>query len=318
MAGILRGLMDPETLVVASSDFTHYGPNYRFVPFREDVPKRLETMDKGALEAMRKGGAEGFREYVKETGATICGREAVTLLLEMQPADAGLHLLKYDTSGRITGDYSNSVSYMSIAMTGAWEKGSPVPGGEGAGGLAEGDKEALLALARSTIDHALRHRQHPTAGDLGVEPTRAMSARRAAFVTLEKQGVLRGCVGGIYATRPLYREVMIQAVGAAFHDSRFPRLRASELEEIHLEISVLTHPKTIPSTEEIVIGRDGIILEKEGKRALFLPQVAQDQGWDLPETLRHLCMKAGLPLDAWKEGATLWTFQAEVFGEPEE
>jgi uncharacterized protein (TIGR00296 family) len=90
------------------------------------------------------------------------------------------------------------------------------------------------------------------------------------------------------------------------------------MEEIHLEISVLTHPRTVPSTEAIVIGRDGIILEKDGKRALFLPQVAPDQGWDLPETLRHLCMKAGLPPDAWEEGATLWTFQAEVFGEPEE
>lgn len=317
MARVLLGLIDEETLVVVSSDFTHYGPNYRYVPFEDDLAENLEKLDMEAFAALKGGDAEVFRSFLAKTGDTICGREPVELLLEMLPATAELQLLKYDTSGRISGDFSNSVSYLSIGIRGAWAKSAPVAA-EARHPLGEEDRRRLLDLARKTLKHCLDEGEAPGLEELGIEATAAMRVPRAAFVTLKKRGRLRGCIGGTYPSRPLYREVMAQVVNAAFRDGRFSPVKASEFPELHIEISALTPPRRVDSHEEIVIGRDGIILDKGGRRAVYLPQVAPEQGWDLTETLGHLSNKAGLSADAWKEGATFLVFQAEIFAEPEE
>jgi AmmeMemoRadiSam system protein A len=179
------------------------------------------------------------------------------------------------------------------------------------------DKKDLLSLARQTIRYGLDHQRVPQFADLGVAVGEATKIPRAAFVTLKKQGQLRGCIGDIFPQRPLYKSVMGNAIHAAFGDRRFRPLQAEEFDEIEIEISALTAPRPAASADEIRIGRDGMVLRKDGRSAVFLPQVAPEQGWDLETTLQHLSVKAGLPADAWKEGASFEVFQADVFGEEE-
>jgi AmmeMemoRadiSam system protein A len=138
-----------------------------------------------------------------------------------------------------------------------------------------------------------------------------------AFVTLNDKasGALRGCIGEILPMRPLVEAVAARAVDAARRDPRFTPVSERELGEIRVEVSALTPPRRVASWRDIVLGRDGMTLEKDGCFAVFLPQVAPEQGWDLPTTLSYLSQKAGLPADAWKAGATFETFQAEVFHE---
>ena len=138
-----------------------------------------------------------------------------------------------------------------------------------------------------------------------------------AFVTLDDKstGALRGCIGEILPIRPLVEAVAVRAADSAIHDPRFPPVSECELSGLRVEVSALTPPKRVASWRDIVLGRDGMTLEKGDHFAVFLPQVAPEQGWDLPTTLTHLSMKAGLDADAWREGATFETFQAEVFHE---
>ncbi len=316
MGQILAGMIDGRTLVVASSDFTHYGPNYDHVPFKDDVEANLRKLDLGAFEAIRTGNAEEFYAYVARSGPTICGRQAIRVLLEMRPADAEYRLLKYDTSGRAGGDFSNSVSYLSVAVLGSWPKGTPEEPGAPEP-LGEKDRDLLLKLARRTLEHRLQKGRAAPPEELGIEVTGAMRRPGSAFVTLKKEGRLRGCIGGIYPVQPLYREVMARAIDAALEDSRFPPVGAEELAAIHIEISALTPPRPVASHKEIVLGRHGIIMRKGGRGAVFLPQVPGEQGWDLEQTLRHLSEKMKLVPEAWEEDASFLVFEAEVFGEPE-
>jgi AmmeMemoRadiSam system protein A len=136
-----------------------------------------------------------------------------------------------------------------------------------------------------------------------------------AFVTLKKNGTLRGCIGHIAAEVPLARTVGAMAAQAAFNDPRFPHVSAAELPEIEIEISVLTPPEAIKGPEDIRVGRDGVILHKHGRSAVFLPQVAGENGWGRDEMLDNLCRKAGLRAGSWRQGARLLVFQAEVFSE---
>ncbi len=318
MAGILRGLVDAETLVVISSDFTHYGPNFDYLPFEKEVEANLKKLDLNAFAAIEKS-VDAFSRYLQETQATICGRECIKLAMEMLPKDAKPRLLKYDTSGRMTNDFSNSVSYLSIAFTGAWSQGEALSPPSALGdGFTDPEKKSLLALARKTIAYFLEKGELPNAKKLSIEVTPAMSRTMGVFVTLKKEGQLRGCIGQIFGTGPLYKAVIEQAKNAATRDPRFPRLEAAELAKVQIEISALTEPKEVGSYKEIVIGKHGMVLEKHGRSAVFLPQVAPEQGWDIDTTLTHLSRKAGLPADAWKEGASYQVFEAHVFHEADE
>jgi len=316
MARVLTGLLDPETLVVVSSDFTHYGRNFGYIPFRDDVLANLEKLDMGAWDFIEKKDLNGFYDYIARTGATICGRHPIGLLLAMLPADAQAHLIKYDTSGNMMGDTSNSVSYLSIAFTGTWKQGKAVaaqPPQEAA--LTEQDRAQLLALARATLECAVRNRRMGTPEELGITITPGMERVMGAFVTLTEGGQLRGCIGDIFPRRPLYKAVMANAINAGLRDRRFQPVREEELPLLHYEISALTDPAPVPSYNDIIIGRHGMVVEKGGRSAVYLPQVAPEQGWDLDETLTHLSQKAGLEPDAWREGASFTVFEAIVFGE---
>ncbi len=117
VADRLRPLVGPQTLVVVSSDFTHYGPRFGYVPFDEDVPERIRKLDMGAVAHILDWDRAGFEDYTRDTGATICGRDAIGVLLRLIPAGLRGRLAGYDTSGRITGDFAHSVSYASLVFT---------------------------------------------------------------------------------------------------------------------------------------------------------------------------------------------------------
>jgi len=314
-AEVLKSLVDKDTLVVASSDFTHYGPDYGYVPFTKNIPDELKKLDMGAYDYIAKVDSAGFIQYCDKTGATICGRVPIAILLSMLQSPVKAELLKYTTSGELTGDFTNSVSYFSIAFHGAWQKqAGPEPNQVGSA-LTQQDKHNLLLLARRTIDFYLKNNRVPSAEDLNVPVTDSMKVPRAAFVTLKENSDLRGCIGDVLPRQPLYMSVINNAINAAVNDWRFSPVTPGELGKIEIEISALTVPAPIASYNQIRIGTDGVVLRKAGQSALFLPQVAPEQGWDVQTMLTHLSLKAGLPADAWKNGASFLTFQAEVFGE---
>lgn len=314
---ILAGLIDKDTLVVASSDFTHYGPQYQYVPFTKDIPAGIRKLDMDAFEFITRKDARGLLDYRRRTEVTICGYVPISILLAMLPGGAEGRLVKYSTSGELMNDYTNSVSYVSAAFHGAWPASQPVAAQTSAGTLSQEDRQVLLSLARKTILYAMEKREIPELEDLGVTCSEAVKSPRAAFVTLKKHGELRGCIGDIFPQRPLYKSVITNAVYAAFADRRFTPLQKDEYDQIRIEISALTAPSPVASARAIRIGTDGMVLSKGGRSAVFLPQVAPEQGWDLETTLMHLSVKAGLAPDAWKDGASFQVFQAEVFGEQE-
>ncbi len=312
IAHTIREQIDDRTLLVISSDFTHYGRGFSYVPFKNHIQENLQTLDMSAFRFIEQKNLVGFLDYVQDTHATICGRSPIAILLAMLPEAADVRLLKYDTSGNLTGDWLHCVSYVSAAVTGKW---MPARGEElqceQEQELTESDREQLLRLARYCIAKRLRRKE--PAPDM--EITLPMQAIMGAFVSLHRDGQLRGCMGEIFPRRALHEAIREQAFNAAFRDRRFPRLRENELDQIDIEISVLSAPRRVESQEDIEIGRHGIVLYKGSCSAVFLPQVAPEQGWNLSETLTHLALKAGLAPNDWQEGCEFHVFEATVFGD---
>jgi AmmeMemoRadiSam system protein A len=147
----------------------------------------------------------------------------------------------------------------------------------------------------------------------GLERDSRLAVPRGAFVTLRRAGLLRGCLGHIEGTLPLVETVLHNARAAALSDPRFAPLTPAELPGLSLEISALTPLRPVQGPDEITVGQHGILLAKRGRRAVFLPQVATEQGWDLPTTLSQLALKAGLSAGEWHAGARFEVFEAEVF-----
>ena len=186
----------------------------------------------------------------------------------------------------------------------------------GASVLSAEGRRQLLALARGTLEAHFRGEPPPR---LPSDRSEAFGDPRAVFVTLRMGDRLRGCIGTLAPEGDLSRTVPRFALRAAFEDPRFSGLASDELPGCTIEISVLTAPLPLDDPEEIVIGRDGLILEIGERRALLLPQVATEWGFDRTTFLGELSRKAGLPPDAWRQpGAKLWSFQADVFAEDEE
>lgn len=315
IADALKPLMDTETLLVVSSDFTHYGEDFGYSPFGADARDDVQSMDFGAFDAIRSGSAEQFIEYVDRTGATICGRAPIAVMMSMAPPGTQFSMAHYETSSDQSGDFSRFVCYMAITGRADWSYEGSSPKGDDV--LTDGDKSALLRFARASIRHTLDTHKVLPESHFAYEATPAMARKMGCFVTLNMKdgGGLRGCIGEIVARRPLYSAVTELAVHSAFGDSRFPQLREDEFDMIEIEISALTPERSVGSWREIEIGRHGMTLNKRGRSAVFLPQVATEQGWTIEETLEHLSLKAGLRADDWREGAAFTVFEAVVFGE---
>ncbi len=174
----------------------------------------------------------------------------------------------------------------------------------------EHDRALLLQVAREAIAAHVGAAPAHVPGDVDV-----LTRLGGAFVTLHKNGDLRGCIGHVDATEPLGRVVPRCAVAAASTDPRFPPMVPGELDVIDIEISLLGPLEPIAGPADIIIGCHGVVVERDWQRGLLLPQVAVEWGWDAESFLAHTCHKAGLPTDAWRTGASLWRFEAEVFSE---
>ena len=180
----------------------------------------------------------------------------------------------------------------------------------------EHDRQLLLRLAREAIAaHVNRQSQSQFQSAISNLQSAILTQPAGAFVTLHKAGDLRGCIGHIEATEPIGVVVPRCAVAACSTDPRFPPITPGELDAIDIEISLLGSLEPVAGPEDIVVGRHGLVVERGWQRGLLLPQVATEWNWDAEAFLAHTCQKAGLPRDAWQKGATVWRFEAEVFGE---
>lgn len=174
------------------------------------------------------------------------------------------------------------------------------------------DRHALLGIARRAIEARLAGTELPDMGQVSGR----VSSPGAAFVSLHVGPHLRGCLGCVEPRGPsLAAIVATMAAAAATADPRFPPLRPEELGGATVEISVLGPLVPVGDRQEIEVGRDGLVVERDGYRGLLLPQVAVEWGWSVEAFLAETCRKAGLPRDAWREGAQVWRFEAEVFSD---
>ena len=283
IAGILKA--DSASLLVISTDLSHY----------HDA-KKAGVMDRAVLDAAERLAISDLEHVLTSGAGEMCGAGAVLYGLSAARGAGATEgeLFTHADSGDVSGDKSYVVGYGAL---GYFRRD-----------LSPADRTEILRLARETVEHQVNGR--PLPGWQG--GSRRLNADGAVFVTLkEKGGRLRGCIGSLQATMPLYRSVVQNGVAAASRDPRFRPVRPDELPGLEVEVTVLSPMEPLSSVEEVVIGRDGLYLEASGRSSVFLPQVPVEQGWDVQTYLAELAMKAGLSADAWK-GGRLYRFTAEI------
>jgi len=222
-------------------------------------------------------------------------------------------ILKYANSGDVTGDKSRVVGYGAVALVA--EKENKKHGRKSAEfSLTPAEKQELLKIARTSVETAVREKKlyTPPAN----EPE-ALRNARGAFVTLKEHGDLRGCIGYMSPMKPLDETVRDVAAFAALEDRRFRPVGENELAILEYEISVLSPLRKVEDINQIHVGQHGLLIRKGDYEGVLLPQVPTEEGWDRDTFLKQVCVKAGLPEQAWKdEDADLFMFSALVFAEP--
>ena len=326
MARALAPLLDDHTVVVVSSDFTHHGDRYRWTPFSgPEIGEHLIRLGRATAGRLAAIDPAGFSHQVEVSGDTMCGAKPALVLAELLAhAFAGTgEVLEVTTSGHRTGSWDLSVTYAAVAFEGRWKAWSTPAPAPPLPAISAEDGAQIVALARASLESYLLHDGSIAEWYASPHDPAVSTALAGAFVTLNHRGRkpgdpgrLRACMGVIEAEQPL-EDAVVQAAVWAARDPRFPRLQAVELEGLVIEVSVLSPARPVPCPEAIVVGKHGVILEKGGHRALFLPQVAVEQGWDRTTMLDHLARKAGLAADGWRAGADFQVFTAQVFGETE-
>jgi AmmeMemoRadiSam system protein B/AmmeMemoRadiSam system protein A len=312
LAKVLSGR---QPLIVASTDLSHW-------PSRRDAI----AADRRTLEAMATLDADRLRSATSVASRTApdlatcaCGEAAVLAAMAAAKAlgAARGRVVSYANSGDLpVGEPDRVVGYGAVVY-GAGQAGADsavlLPPSPAALALppTAADKKQMLALARETIRRFLETGTVPLARGFSA----SLDRPQGIFVTLKKRDELRGCIGQMVPDRPLRVLVGSMALAAAFQDSRFSKVRAGELKDIVIEISVLTPFKDVAAPSAIVVGRDGVVLQKDRRSAVFLPQVAVEERWTRDVLLDNLCLKAGLLEGCWRTGARLSTFQADVFRE---
>ncbi len=303
-ANALAGLWKPGTVFIASSDFTHYGQSFGYAPFPpSDAPERLRNLDFDCAEAAGSLDSARFLQTVRETGATVCGVDPISLLLEaLRKIDPDTYqiTLDYQTSGEITGDFHHSVSYAALGYypPSAFE-------------LSESERNSLLDCAAQTIGGLRRTGNRQPCPAEARSP--ALDALRGVFVSLHKGDELLGCIGCCEGRSPLREEVAELALSASLDDPRF-RPAASVSGPIDIEISILTPFRRVSGPEDVQIGKHGLFLRLGRRSGLLLPQVASERGWTAEEFLEAVARKSSLGPHAWRDPkARLYAFGAQVF-----
>ncbi len=320
--GLAKALAGRRALIVASSDLSHY-PGYDVARASDGtVLAAMTRLDPvalhGAIAAQMTAGRPGLATCACGEGAVMTALEAAKAL----GARRGVVLSWANSGDTAVGDRARVVGYGAVmldagpggpdtAALGALPRaGQPA---DEAAALTSADRRALLALARRTLERWFATGTLPLARGFSPAATRP----QGAFVTLLERGQLRGCIGHMAEDLPLAQTVQSMALSAAFEDTRFPQLQPTELKDLEIEVSVLTPLRRVAGPRAVVIGRDGVQIRKAGRAAVFLPEVPVEQGWDLNALMENLCLKAGLPKDAWTSGAEFWTFRSIMFRESE-
>jgi len=289
-------------LIIASTDMSHYLPLAEALKADQETVKLLEKMNPEDL----------FTSFEKEN--RMCGLGAVTsVMIAAKKLGANkLKVLKSSTSAEVTRDESRVVGYLSAVMTrDNSEKGEESEEMEKL--LNTKQRKELLKLARDTITFYLNEGK-PLDRSTDDETLKEVMG---VFVTLRRSQQLRGCIGNIIGTKPLYFGVRDMAIAAATQDFRFKSVTKDELGDIHIEISVLSPLKQITDTDEIILGKHGVLVRDAYRSGVYLPQVATETGWSKEEFMDSLCgQKAGMESSAWKNGkCDIYIFNAEVFEE---
>lgn len=297
----------PGTVFLASSDFTHYGANFGYVPFPADdqVASRLRDLDAECTAAASSIDSGFFLQSMAETGATVCGTDPIALLLAtltlVCPDALFQSTLDYQTSGELTGDYHHTVSY---AALGYFPRSSF--------DLTSEDGDTLLRSAELTLE---RLRDTGRRDPVRARGSLALESRRAAFVSLHRNGELLGCMGHSDAHSALAEVVPELALIAALEDPRF-RSGEAVAGAFDVEISILTPMRRIRRAEDFQIGRHGGLLRLGPMGGLLLPQVARP-GWTSSDFLEALSRKSGLAANAYQDpAAKLFVFEAQVLRRP--
>lgn len=302
LASALISLSDDDVLFVASSDLYH-GNDYN------ECKRKVNT----AIELINDFDAKRFHKIAAKEGDIACGYGPITTVMlvckglkatnvVMTGVTNSSDVTGTKATGRYVVGYSSFVIYKDVESTTERRNNEDI--------LTKEEKKALLEIARRSIENASKGQSIPQI-EIKIP---ALEEKKGAFVTIEKHGRLRGCIGYIYPVKSLCETVNEMARQAAIGDPRFPLLKEDELDDIKIEISVLSSLKRVKNIEEIEVGKHGLYIKKGVCSGLLLPQVATDYGWDRATFLEEVSMKAGLTPYAWKD-AELYIFEASVFGE---
>lgn len=297
--------LDEETLLVVSTDLSHY-PSW----------ETAVQVDNRTIEAILLGKKDDLEPTIKDIESknypnlvtAACGYQPIRIALRVAEILklSDFKKIKYENSGDISGDKSRVVGYAAIGVfSEKINTDSPQ--------LDDQAQKEATKIARTTLAEYINNRQKVPI----TSQNQVLSQSLGAFVTLRKDGQLRGCIGKFEPSEPLYQVIQEMTIAAATEDVRFPPVRAEELSEIKIEISVMSPKKRISSWKEVKLGKHGVVIQKDGRGGTFLPQVAKDTGWTLEEFLGQLCsQKAGLSPDCYKDPTTaIYTFEAQIFEE---
>lgn len=309
---LFKATSGKRVLFVASSDMTHY-PTY-------EVANQIDPVTLSMIEGLD---VQRLVDWLNQShpgcDTLLCGSGAVVTLMLIAKKIEGSQakVIKYANSGDVSfGDKSRVVGYGAVAFVQPGTCTLPalpsIEEEEKGMLLSQKNKKKLLEIARKTMDGYIRGQ-----GTIDIETDDPELKRQCGvFVTLHKQGNLRGCIGYIKPIAPLAQAVSRMAIAASTEDPRFPPVSPDELKDIDIEITVLSELTKISDTNRIEVGRDGLFIVKGFHSGLLLPQVPVEQGWNREQFLTHTCYKAGLPATAWKEKDTeIYTFTGIIFQE---
>lgn len=305
-AALGKACLAKNVLVVASTDLSHFLPK-----------AEAQATDAATTALIRAVDTEGLIRKIGAGENFMCGGGpvAAVLLLAGKAGQPRVEVLARTDSSGFGGPV---VGYLAAVVLSGADPGlgkagteKPPPGEGSAYSLAPDEKVDLLRMARAAVAAFVESRE--VVEDTSGKPK--FREPRGVFVTLTKDGDLRGCIGFIEPVAPLGQSVIRTAVYAATEDPRFPPVQPAELRDIKFEISVLTPVREISDPREVTVGRHGLIIARDGLKGVLLPQVPVENKWDRETFLEQASLKAGLPRDAWRLGAKLYVFEAIVFHE---
>jgi AmmeMemoRadiSam system protein B/uncharacterized protein (TIGR00296 family) len=340
-AACLKQFITPSTLVIASSDFTHYGEAFGYVPFRTNIKENLYALDGEAIRLICAKDYLGFETFLREKRSTICGQNPIRLLLRTLDKDAKGELLAYMTSGEVDGNYSRSVGYAAIVFSKPEQtqpkpapsekapeaKPSPAPKTESPAHsstrndksplkLSLDEQKTILRLARESLVSLVTSQRKPEVNLSTYRLTDRLKEKSALYVTLYKNNAVRGRACFAKPEMPLYEALIDRVEAAAFYHPQYKMVSPDELPTIDIEITVNGPARRIKTPEEINFGSDGAMIFFGKQAGIIMPFDYLPWAHSPEDVLGGVCRVASLQPDAWKKRrAKILAFPCETFRE---